>query len=330
MAYKNLKEFITYLNRRTYQSINSYGKEVSVSISIEHDGEKKVFVDHQDRENIRNIRNLVKFNPYDIIHVDIHVDDKTICFSYDARKVNESDFSNDEKAIQGDFGQKKVRKSEKMKDNKEIQSDFSEQKAIQRDFRGFGEAEVQSIIEKRLAEEKTKIELSDLKEKVQKKDQKIANLKKNIDELETKLDEAAQEQDRLEGIIKLKENIRYYAGFAGDVLESIGLDKRKLRQPLAGLMQEDEQHQTQEQTEKQIAESTSDESGIVEDQAGNPNESVIGMINEFLKRVDDETLAYIYEILVFIEKDKQTAFDLYTHLNQQLSQQIKEEENANI
>ena len=127
--------------------------------------------------------------------------------------------------------------------------------------------------------------------------------------LQSFLAEAAEEQENLQRIIKLKEDIRYYAGFAGDILESIGLDKSKLRQPLAGLLQEE--------PGKQIKSPKEDESGIVEEETSNPNDAVVSIINEFLKRTDKETLALIYEILVFIEKDKNTALYLYNHLTQQ-------------
>jgi hypothetical protein len=295
---KNIDDYIKYLNNRTLRVKRKIGSDVFVSVYFEHQGNQTLLLDQVNRENISLLRQLVDSNPYDKIQTIIHEDESDFNVYYDKQSI----------LTDADIEKKKILQELSASSNSTMMPAMPTM-PNQSNFNGFGQAQVEDMISKRLEEEKTRMELIDLRDKVQKKDQKISNLNQSIEELQGKLEEAAQEQERLEGVIKLKEDIRYYAGFAGDILESIGLDKSKLRQPLAGLLQEESQ--------KQIESSKEDESGIVEEESTNPNDTVISMINEFLKRTDKETLALIYEILVFIEKDKNTALYLYNHLTQQ-------------
>ena len=302
---KTLQDLIKYLNNRTLRIKNKYGQDIFVSIFFEKQGQERKLLDHIPRSQIGLLRELAQNNPYDKIRILIHEpeNDHNIYF-YDGQIHTDEDL------------EKLLLLSASSAPPNGTMMPVMPNMQHQEHFNGFGQAEVENIVSKRLAEEKTRMELIDLRERVNKKDEKISNLKQNIKELETKLEVAAKEQDELESKIKLKESIRYYADFAGDVLEGFGLDKNKLRQPLAGLLLEEEE-QNREQAGKQIEKPESeDESGIVEEGTQNPNETVIAMINEFLKKTDNETLALIYEILVYIEKDNNTARHLYNHLIQ--------------
>ena len=299
---KTLDEFIKSIHNRTYGI--SYRKNIQVLISVYfiQQGQEKLILDHENSNKVKLLKQLVDKTPYDQIKVVIHgvSGDKNVF--YDKEKIFTDEDVEKKQLLQNLHADNEPKIANS--------SNFSEPiMSVPQAFNGFGQAEIEGIISKRLAEEKTRMELIDLREKVSKKDQKIANLNQSIEELQVKLTEAAEEQENLQRIIKLKEDIRYYAGFAGDILESIGLDKSKLRQPLAGLLQEE--------AGKQIESPKEDESGIVEEETSNPNDAVVSIINEFLKRTDKETLALIYEILVFIEKDKNTALYLYNHLTQQ-------------
>ena len=307
---KTLDDFIKSIHNRTYGIAYRNNIQVFISVYFIHDGKEKLFLEQEDSNKIKLIKQLVIETPFDQIRVVIHgiSGDKNVF--YDKEKI-----FTDEDVEKSQFLQNlHVEEKAKIANS----SNFSEPiMSVPQAFNGFGQAEIEGIISKRLAEEKTRMELIDLREKVSKKDQKISNLQQNIKELEGKLGEAANEQEKLETKIRLKENIRYYAGFAGDVLEGFGFEKSKLRQPLAGLLQEEESTTT-EQSGKQIEQAKqADDSGIVDESSDNPNEAVIGMINEFLKRTDKETLALIYEILVFVERDKNTALYLFNHLTQQ-------------
>jgi hypothetical protein len=307
---KTLDEFIKSIHNRTYGI--SYRKNIQVLISVYfiQQGQEKLILDHENSNKVKLLKQLVDKTPYDQIKVVIHgvSGDKNVF--YDKEKIFTDEDVEKKQLLQNLHADNEPKIANS--------SNFSEPiMSVPQAFNGFGQAEIEGIISKRLAEEKTRMELIDLREKVSKKDQKISNLQQNIKELEGKLGEAANEQEKLETKIRLKENIRYYAGFAGDVLEGFGFEKSKLRQPLAGLLQEEESTTT-EQSGKQIEQAKqADDSGIVDESSDNPNEAVIGMINEFLKRIDDETLAYIYEILVYVERDKSIAKELLTHLTQQ-------------
>ena len=290
MECKSLTDIISYLNKRSYQSANN-GNDVKISIYLEHAGEKELVVDRKGRENISNIRSLVKFNSPDKIHVELHENDKTHCFPFDLRKASE-----------GEIMPFKLKKPSSNKSENVHEGELLP-------FNGFGQASLDEIINKRLSEERTQDELVELREKLIQRDNKIEKLKQQLGKLESDLNEADDEQERLEGIIKAKESIRYWAGFTGDVLEGLGFDKKKLRKPLAGFIEE-------EDAPKQIESPKQDESGIIEDVAEGKNDHVVSIISEFLKGLDNEILATIYEILVFIEKDPKTADYIYTHLKE--------------
>ena len=314
MAYKNLNEFTTYLNNRTYQKERKYGQDVSVSVFFEHEGERQQLVDHKGRENICNIKNLIKFNPFDKIHVDLHENEKTVSFCFDPKNRPGQELT-----------KKDVQKPELT-----TQNDMHRQELT--GFKGFGQAEVEEIVGKRLAEEKARMDLLDLKEKVIQKDLKIEKLKQTISKLEEKLVESNDEQDRLEGELEAKKTVRYYAGLAGDVLEGIGFDKKKLRQPLAGFLEKEEEREEREEREetektpRKIQGPKHDDSGIVGDETNNKSDEVVSMITEFLRKTDNNTLALIYEILVYIENDPQTADYIYSHLKEN----IKLKKDANV
>lgn len=299
---KTLDDFIKSIHNRTYGISYRHKTPVFISVYFIQRGNEQLVLDQEDSKKIKVIKQLVNQTPFDQIRVVIHGISGDRSVYYDKEKIY-----TDEDVEKNQF-LRNIHTEDEAKISKSSQS-IKPAMTVPQAFNGFGQAEIEGIISKRLAEEKTRMELIDLREKVSKKDQKIANLNQSIEELQVKLAEAAEEQENLQRIIKLKEDIRYYAGFAGDILESIGLDKSKLRQPLAGLLQEE--------AGKQIESPKEDESGIVEEETSNPNDAVVSIINEFLKRTDKETLALIYEILVFVERDKNTALYLYNHLTQQ-------------
>jgi hypothetical protein len=295
MAYNNLNEFISYLNNRTYQKERRYGQDVSVSIFFEQDGEKQQLVDHKGRENVSNIRNLTKFNPFDKIHVDLHENDKTVSFSFDAKNSPQQELT--------------------------TPPDMPGQELT--GFTGFGQAEVEEIVGKRLAEEKTRMELVRLRESVDQRDKKIEKLKQKISKLETKLDESGVEQEELTNTIKIHRGIENTVEVFGQLMPKI--KESPIGQSLAGLFK-DSSKTTEIEAPKE------DASGIVEEEVQtteNPQANqlfVVDMISESLKKMSNETLLLIYEILVYVENDPINAAHIYSYL----TENIKLRKDANL
>ncbi|MBT7825962.1 MAG: hypothetical protein HN600_05155 [Bacteroidetes bacterium] len=305
MAYNNLNEFISYLNNRTYQKERRYGQDVSVSIFFEKDDEKQQLVDHKGRENVSNIRNLIKFNPFDKIHVDLHENDKTVSFSFDAKSSQ---------------GQELNIKNSPQQELTTL-PDMPGQKLT--GFTGFEQAEVEEIVGKRIAEEKTRMELVSLRETVDQRDKKIEKLKQKIIDLKGVLDKSKDETDELNGLVSSHRSIDHAFNNVSKVISE--LKETKLGQSLSGFLGS-YQNQIKGASEDQVQQQDNDESGIVEEESSNPNDTVISMINEFLKRTNKETLALIYEILVYVENDPINAAHMYTYL----TENIKLKKDANL
>jgi len=98
------------------------------------------------------------------------------------------------------------------------------------------------------------------------------------------------------------------------VLDSIGIKKEMLKQPLAGLMSSENEDEPKQLSEQ----SSDDESGIVEDnpQKGKRSE-LITLISDYLQTVDNQTLANIFMIFSEIEQDNNISKVLVEQLSNQ-------------
>jgi len=187
---------------------------------------------------------------------------------------------------------------------------------VQSEFRGFGEAEINNIVDQRFRERQQQEEFAQLKEQVQELTQEVEEQSNLIEELET-------ENERLESVLEGKTHIRYYAGMLGDILESFGISKTTVKKPLAELMGFNDK----EEPKKEIQETKEDTSGIVEDSATETDthlqpetpeqakrREIITLIADYLKSTDNKTLAMVFSIFSEIEHDNAVATDLMTFL----------------
>jgi len=186
--------------------------------------------------------------------------------------------------------------------------------ATSSNFHGLGEAEINSIVEKRFDEKKKEYEFNEMTEAVK-------DLSEENEELQARIDELEKQNNELSQSLEQKKQIRYYAGMLGDILESIGIRKEKLSKPIAELMGIDEKPEL-----KQIAGRT-DNSGIVEENAfQQPNSGmsmtsdeqkrfeIISLISQFLNSVDNQLLGELFTIFSEIETNRTFAPEILEYI----------------
>lgn len=181
-------------------------------------------------------------------------------------------------------------------------------------FQGLGEAEINSIVEKRFDEKKKEYEFNEMTEAVK-------ELSEENEELQARIEELEKQNIELSQSLEQKKQIRYYAGMLGDILESIGIRKERLSKPIAELMGIDEKPE-----KRQIAGRT-DNSGIVEETAfqqpnsGTPTTSdeqkrfeIISLISQFLGSVDNQLLGELFTIFSEIETNRTLAPEILEYI----------------
>ncbi len=177
-------------------------------------------------------------------------------------------------------------------------------------FTGFGQMSVEDYITKKIEEERKNRKLQDLESELAQRNIEIVKLEATIGKLEQGAEANEKEVEKLQEVLESKKNIRYWAGFTGDVLESFGLKKDMIKEPLAGLIAAESDS---EENVQQI--SIEDESGIVED---NPQDEkrneLISLIHSYLQGIDNQTLANIFKIFSEIEQDKTKAIYILEQL----------------
>ena len=178
-------------------------------------------------------------------------------------------------------------------------------------FKGFGEAEINQIVDQRFRERQRTVEYEGLKERVLELTEENEELQDSIEELET-------ENTRLEQELESKKQVRYYAGMLGDIFESFGIDKGRIKKPIAELMGITDT----DEKPKQIGSSVADSSGIVDETVKNQaptaeeqkRTEIITLIAEYLKTTSNQTLANIFSIFSEIEADNSIAEKLIQHI----------------
>jgi hypothetical protein len=178
----------------------------------------------------------------------------------------------------------------------------------QQQFKGFGEAEIQNMVDQRFREQKRIEEFERLQSEVTELTTEVNDQQIQIEQLE---DENEQLKIELEG----KKQIRYYAGMLGDILEGIGISKDKIRNPIASLMGIADDIENKEISQTPV-ETQTDSSGIVEEveqeqtvEQKHRNE-VVALMTEYLKTRDNLTLSNLFTIFSEVEKNPKMAFDI--------------------
>jgi hypothetical protein len=183
-------------------------------------------------------------------------------------------------------------------------------------FRGLGEVEISRIVDERFKERQRLSEYEQLKERVLELTGENEELRDTIDELEN---HASQVETELES----KKQIRYYAGMLGDILESFGIARDKVKKPLSELMGLSDTGDS-----KSIQPKRDDRSGIVETQEplsslsaeDQKRSEIIALVAEYLKTTSNEILGTIFTIFSEVEQDNGLAPEIVGFIKQKKEQ----------
>lgn len=186
---------------------------------------------------------------------------------------------------------------------------------------GLGEAEINQLVDLRMAERQRMMDFEELK-----------NLAKELssenEELQDRIQELEAEKEELEVELERKKSVRYYAGMLGDILESFGIKRDKIKSPLAELMGVEEETLAA----KQVAAPSSDESGIVEEELS-PEEKkrreIIELIHQYLQSLPVVTLVSVFKIFSAIEMDPFLGDEILEFINKQ-EHKVKNDEHIRV
>jgi len=193
------------------------------------------------------------------------------------------------------------------------------QQTPQQGFQGLGEAQINAMVSQRFEELKKANDFKEMTDIVKDLADENEELKKQVAELEEKNEE-------LEEALESKKQVKYYAGMLGDILESIGIKKDKLRKPLAELMglndeegkdekkslppkndnsgiveENTTQHTTQNTTQEKNTNDTSTSQTMTEDEQ--KRYEIITIISEYMNTVNNQLLGELFTIFSEIESD---------------------------
>ena len=171
---------------------------------------------------------------------------------------------------------------------------------------GLGEAEINALVDRRFREREKEQQFADMVERLKEQTKELSEAEKIIDAL-TKSVNSLTEQ------MELKNSVRYYAGVAGELLESIGLPKAEISKKLSGLM-----GISMENQQAALPQKSTDNSGIVEDSPKQPVEKergdAINTLREFMEGLPNKTIEDIYLIFSEIEKDNSISRQIINYL----------------
>jgi molybdopterin converting factor small subunit len=186
-------------------------------------------------------------------------------------------------------------------------------------FHGLGEAEITAMVDRKWQEKVREQQFAELQELVKEQELELKEAENTIEKLTETVDDLTEQ-------LNIKKSIHYYAKFAGEFLEGLGIKKSDISKKLGGLMGMNPQEEENEKNEK-----GTDSSCIVDEptiQNIDVNEkkrlALIELIHEFLKTLSVKILSEIYDILSDIEQDKSLAGKLMEYIIL-----LKTQDNAN-
>lgn len=287
MAERDIKDFIKYIKDRAYDIEERQKRKLLISVEFTRKGKTFPKIKEETRSGIFQLHKMIIYERPEKIKIIFNINGEKSEYSYDIIEENDE------------------------KPSLPTKNDRVE-------FSGLGEAEIENIVNKRLSEERRRREIDDLTKELCSKSDEIAKISSENSDLQLKVNEKNDRITELENELEAKKTIRYFAGFAGDILQSFGIKKEHIRQPLAGLMSDD----NYETPKKSLNDKTTkrDESGIVEESSDPQQEKrneLIVLIGDYLQTTDNETLGNIFYIFSEIEQKKQLSGDLVSYLKKE-------------
>ncbi len=313
METKGLEDFIKYLKNRTYDLSVRAQLQVKVSVYFTISGERQVFVQNKDRKILSVLPiQIFEIQP-DKINVELDyngkIENHVFDMKYSDNNENYRDFNENNRG------------NHETPENNRGNNDFSRDYPKFNQMSGLGNANqqsIESIVNKRLEEERRDRLLNERKTIIDEKNEIITKKTKEIETLASTIETKDKEIKGLKKNIEDKQNFKYYAGITGDILQSFGIKKEIIATPLAGLLVGDNQ-----QEQKSIPQtSVADESGIVDDELPQEQSTdiqskrneMIALIAEYLKGVDNSTLTNIFSIFSEIENNPQNSVSILEYL----------------
>ncbi len=172
---------------------------------------------------------------------------------------------------------------------------------------GLGEAEINQIVDQRMAERQRAREHEELTSLVK-------ELTAENEEYQDRIQQLENENEQMEGELEKKKSIRYYAGMLGDILESFGIRRDKIKKPLAELMGVEDDQPAAAQVEAH----REDHSGIVETEVSAEDKKrveIMDLIQQYLGSLPLMTLAKVFQVFSAIEQSPFVADELIDYLN---------------
>jgi len=297
MEAKGLEDFIKYLKNRTYDLSVRAKLDVSLSVFLMLNGNRQLLLKNKDRKILSTLALQVFEIKPDSIEVELEfngkVENHLFNMNYSGR--NEHFQENNDNIRVANVMPEKYR-------------GFNENNGMM----GMGnvsQINIESIVNKRLEEERKERELVELKRKISEYNDSLSKNTKEIEKLNSKIESKEQEIEALQKTIATKSNFKYYAGITGDILQSFGIKKEIIATPLAGILTggNDEDPKAIEQ---KIAD---DDSGIIDDEQPNTQapssrvsdkrKEMISLISDYLQGIDNKTLSNVFTIFSEIEND---------------------------
>ena len=292
------KAFFNRLYDNAYRLGKKEGQTAFITLYFSMDKEKKKMAEKVRYDNVSETRSMADFYQPESILAIVETENE--------KKIYQREFKKEPNSVT----QKSNNKTANLQG---VSKDFPNGNNNMAGFKGFGSLTIEEYIEKKLEDERKDRRLNELESELESRANQIQELRTEINNLEKSNSKAETEKKELENILESKKSIRYWAGLTGDILESFGLKKENLREPLAGLIASENENEP-----KQISGShNADDSGIVDDNTDNSKrQEIISLITEFLSRIDNQTLANVFLIFSEIESNNGAAERIIEFLNQ--------------
>ena len=304
METRGVEEFIRHIQDRADYLSQRTGFEVLVSAYTVKDGIKLQVINQQEKEIISSLDEIINTKNPDSIKLELHLNGKTEHHNY------QLNFENTDPMIQPEFI---INRPHQLPIINESQN-----------FNGFGAVEqknIESIVNKRLEEERKSIELVDLKTKLNERNESLDKQSKQIGDLESEIESKDEEISDLKQSIESKKNFKYYAGITGDILQSFGIKKEIIAKPLGGLLSGHSEDETKALNEKASNDANTDTSGIIEEQPSHTpsvtskRDEMIDLLSMYIENLDTSTLEKLFDIFSEIENNKSNADKILQFLN---------------
>jgi len=208
MEIESFDKFIKKVKDKAYNIEVRKKQEMSLNVVFYQDNGEKEFHENEQRDFLFEITDHISSFKPEKIEIEIYPEyDKPDFFSYSF-----SDTNNDRNTTVND------------------------QNNIENPLSRLGPSTVDEYINQKIEADRRNDKLTKLQESLVNKEKEIEELNHIIEKQNYQISKLKSKIKKLKHEIDAKKNIRYYAGFAGDVLESFGVKKEKVQGALSGLM----------------------------------------------------------------------------------------------